>query len=544
MKLTPEHLQPLPPVPPKDPFAQQKQHWQSRPALGKKTTNLKVSTKDAKRAGKPTISSPVLQDSTNASVAIPSRPTTSNTAQGAKSPQTSTADAADLSRRITNLMTQAAAQEEQTKAKADAYAVACARAPPLGKLSPLERGRNAFAKATRAIKGRLGSSDSNRPSSSKRPLVQRHSSFHELGPLGPPPQYESQEELSRVRLDRRIAEGENLSNPKIKSLIGDGNIPRKPLPVYETMRSRSMRSLPANDLFSDDPHSEAAQSSQDHSHFDINFSRHKNKSNTAQTNGISEGTAQESAGPRSSSRFNNMISGLAQHTDTMHFSSPPVDHSTPKIRLEPYLDKSEENQDQLLLTRSPSLMEFSFEDQSDHDTSNEVHRKGHEARASDGSSLSIKRKGATDDLRSQLVPAAKKAKTDSTDSKADSGLAIGISDLDTGDDRAPLSPKSVNIVRGQSHGKMEKRRGRGMSIFDIGKAKQLESGEDRVYEKAYTRLNAIKRTSSARPSSMLFSRGRESRNGMQRLDQDDDDAMDIDELQLDDGFYQVGRKKG
>lgn len=440
-------------------------------------------------------------------------------------------------------MTQAAAQEEQTRTKADAYALACAKAPPLEKLSPLERGRNAFTKATRAIKGRLGSSSSDRPSSSKRPLAQRHSSFHELGPLGPPPQYESQEELCRVRLDRRIAEGENLSNPKIKSLIGDGNIPRKPLPVYETMRSRSMRSLPASDLLSDDAHGEAAQSSQGHSDFDINFSKHKNKA--AQTNGISERIDQQSSGVQSSFRFDNLVSGLAQHTDTMHFSSPPIDHSTPKIRLEPCLEKSEDNQDRLLLTRSPSVMDFSFEDQSDNDMSKGVHRKGHEPRASDGSSLSIKRKGATDDLRSQVVPAAKKAKTDSTDSKADSGLAVGIGDLlDAGDDRAPLSPKSVNIGRGQSHGNMNKRRGRGMSIFDVVKAKRSDNGEDGVSEKAYTRLNAIKRASTSRPSSMLFSRGRESRNGMHRLTQDDDDAMDIDELQLDDGFYQVGRKKG
>lgn len=504
---------------------------------------MKISTNDAKRAGRPTISSPVLQDSTNASVAIPSRPTTSNTGQSAKAPQTSTADAADLSRKITNLMTQAAAQEEQTRTKADAYTLACARAPPLEKLSPLERGRNAFAKATRAIKGRLGSTNVDRPLSAKRPLAQRHSSFHELGPLGPPPRYESQEEFTRVRLDRRIAEGENLSNPKIKSLIGDGNIPRKPLPVYETMRSRSMRSLPASDPFSDNPQGEAGQSSQDHSDFDINFSKHKNKHKITQTNGTSERIDQQSAGLQSSSRFNNLVSGLAQHTDTMHFSSPPVDHSTPKIRLEPFLENSEDNPDRLLLTRSPSVMEFSFEDQCDNDMSR-VHRKGHEPRASDGSSLSIKRKGATDDLRSQVVPAAKKAKTDSADSKADSGLAVGISDLDAGDERAPLSPKSVNIVRGQSHGNMNKRRGRGMSIFDVVKAKQSDSGDDGVSEKAYTRFNASKRSSTARPSSMLFSRGRESRNGMHRLTQDDDDAMDIDELQLDDGFYRVGRKKG
>jgi len=546
-------VQPLPPIPAKDPFAQQKQHWEKRPALSQKTTNLKVSIKDAKWAGKPTISSPVLQETTNAAVSVPSRPTTSHTTQSAYAAQTSTADAADLSHKITNLITQAAAQEEQTRVKADAYAGACAKLPSLEKLSPLERGRNAFVKATRAIKGRLSSSSNENASNSKRPLAQRHSSFHELDPQGPPPQYESQEELSRLRLDRRIAEGENLSNPKIKSLTGDGNIPRKPLPVYETMRSRSMRSLPAKDPFSDDQNIDSRQSPQDYSGFEFDFSKHKHKVETPQTpsavhdqtDGASETIGQHLAVSQSTSRFSDMVSGLAQHSDTMLFSSPPIDHSTPQIRLECHPDGSGDNQYRPLLTRSPSVMEFSFEDQSDNDSSEGLPRKGHEPRASDGSSLSIKRKGATEDLRSQLARSTKKAKTDSITSKEDLGLVARISDLDTGDERGPLSPKSVNIVGCENHRKPSKRRGtgRGMNIFDVGKGKEPESREDQVSAKPRARPNVTKRASVTRPTSMLFSRGRDSRNGMRRLSQNDDDSMDIDELQLDDATYQVGRKK-
>lgn len=542
----------MPPIPPKDPFVQQKQHWENRPALSQKSTNLKISIKDAKRAGKPTISSPVLQETTNASVSVPSRPTTSHTTQSAYAAQTSTADATDLSRKITNLLTQAAAQEEQTKVKANAYAGACAKLPPLEKLSPLERGKNAFVKATRAIKGRLSNSSNENAPSSKRPVAQRHSSFHELGRRGPPPQYESQEELSRLRLDRRIAEGENLSNPKIKSLTGDGNIPRKPLPVYETMRSRSMRSLPAKDPSSENQDIDSPQSPQDYSSFDFDFSKLKYNNNAPQTpsaapnqnDGASETTGQHLAVPQSISRFSDMVSGLAQHSNTMLFSSPPIDHSTPQIRLEGQPNGGGDNQYRQVLTRSPSVMEFSFENESDNDSSKVAPRKGHEPRASDGSSLSIKRKGATDDLRSHLARSTKKAKTDSTISEDDLGLVARISDLDTGDERAPLSPKSVNIIDCETHRKANKRRERGMSIFDVGKGKELESREDKASAKPRARPTATKRTPVTRPSSMLFSRGRDSRNGMRRLSQNDDDSMDIDELQLDDAAYRVsGRKR-
>lgn len=492
------------------------------------------------------ISSPVLQDTTNASVSIPSRPTTGHTTQSAYGTQTSTTDAVELSRKITYLMAQAAAQEEQTNMKADAYAAACATFPPIDKLSPLERGKNAFVKATRAIKERLSNSSNENPPSCKRPFAQRHSSFHELGPRGPPPRYDSQEELHHKRLDRRIAEGENLSNPKIKSLTGDGNIPRKPLPVYETMRSRSMRSLPANDPLCDDQNVERPLSPQDYSGFEFDFSKHKHKGKTLhalspahyQADGASETTDSHLAASQSPLRFSNMISGLAQHSDTMFFSSPPVDHSTPQIRLERQPEGKGDSQDRPLLTRSPSIMEFSFEDNSDIEMSEGVPRKGHETKASDGSSLSIKRKGATEDLRSQLAPATKKAKTESVGSNEDLGLVAGIHELDTGDERAPLSPKSVNLLGMRPTRNSSKRKG--MSIFDVGKGKEPESREEDVITKPRARPNATKRASA---SSTLFSRGRESKHGMRRLVPSDDDSMDVDELQLDDVRYQVGGKK-
>lgn len=532
-KTVPDDLdKPLPPIP-KDPFAEQRQHWQNRRALGPKTSNMRAHDQ-GKVTTKPKISSPILQEP-ESSPAGPSasRPATSNTTQSTIGTHISTADAAKLSKKISNLMQQAAAQESETKQKAAIYATESA------KLTPLEKGKKAFAKATRAIKDRLSSS-----SSSDKPFATRR-----LGSIGrsssggwePPPQYESQEELTRGRLDRRIAEGENLSNPKIQKLTGDGNIPRKPLPVYESMRSRSLHSGSDNP-FSDADDEDGHLSPEDYSGFDFNFNKRKHKGKAArastpvveQVDSPSEQFRQHLKVPKSTSKFSNMISGLAQHSDTEYFSTSPVGYSTPRIRLEPQPPANGNKGTAGTLQRSPSILEFSFEGQSE-DASSEAHSP--KTRASEGS-MSVKRKGATEDLRSQVAPAAKKLKTESMSSKDEAGLAAGISHLVTGDDRGLLSPESTNpaiVKSGRNAGKRK-----GMSIFDLSKGKLAERTYEDDARKPWTRAIANKRASTSRPSSVLFSRGRESRAGMQRLEQIDGDDMDIDELQADDVAFHVG----
>lgn len=523
---------PLPPIP-KDPFAEQRQHWQSRRVLGPKTSNMKAHDQ-GKVATKAKISSPILQEPESSPAGpSPSRPATSHTTQSTLGTQTSTADAAKLSKKISNLMQQAAAQESETKQKAAIYATESA------KLTPLEKGKKAFAKATRAIKERLSSS-----SSSDKPFVTGR-----LGSIGrsssggwePPPQYESQEELTRVRLDRRIAEGENLSNPKIRKLTGDGNIPRKPLPVYESMRSRSLHSGSDNP-FSDADDEEGHFSPEDYSGFDFNFNKRKHvvrsvRASTPvveQVDSPPERIRQHLAVPKPTSKFSNMISGLAQHSDTEYFSTSPVGYSTPQIRLEPQPPANRNKTTAGSLQRSPSILEFSFESQSEESSSEAQSPK---TKASEGS-MSVKRKGATEDLRSQIAPAAKKLKTDSMSSKDEAGLAAGISHLATRDDRGLLSPESSNVVVVKSSHNASKRKG--MSMFDLSKGKLPERASEDNVKKHWTRAIANKRSSTSRPSSVLFSRGRESRAGMQRLEKNDGDDMDIDELQTDDVAFHVG----
>ena len=531
-KTVPDDLdKPLPPIP-KDPFAEQRLHWQTRPALAKRTTNMKISV-PGKAVTKPQISSPILQEpELSPTGPSPSRPATSNTTQTMSGAQTSTADAAQLSRKISNLMQQAAAQESQTRQKAAIYATESA------KLSPLEKGKKAFAKARRAIKERL----SNSSSSNDRPFDTRR-----LGSVGrsssggwePPPQYQSQEELTRGRLDRRIAEGENLSNPKIRKLTGNGNIPRKPLPVYESMRSRSQHSSSDNP-FADADDEEVHLSPEDYSGFDFDFSKRKHKGKVVrasmpvmeQIEIPSEQPGQHLAVPKSTTRFSNMISGLAQHSDTDYFSSSPVGYSTPRIRLEPQAPATGDKIAHGALQRSPSIIEFSFEGQSE-DASSEA--QSPKTRASEGSA-SVKRKGAAEDLRSQVAPATKKLKTDSKD---EGGLAASISHLVTEDDLVPLSDESTDVAITKPSRNASKRKG--MRIFDLGKGKLVEGAVEDEAKRLWTRAIASKRVSVSRPTSVLFSRGRA---GMQRLEQTDGDDMNIDELQVEDAAFHVERRKG
>ncbi len=503
------------------------------------------STAEAKRLSKSKISCPVPLDPPSTALGPnQSRPTTGHTT--ASAPLTTNRDAEELTSKISNLIQEAVAQEAQTRQKAAIYASESA------KLSPLERGKNAFVKATRAIKERLSNSNtsgsSQRPRSSKRPA----SSHRTPSPDSDlPPEYETPEELRRTRLERRIAEGENLSNPKIWQLTGNGNIPRKPLPVYESMKSRSRRSDSLDDPFSDGKEQQSRPSPHDFSGFDFDFSNRKNKGRSippsflskARVDDPSQTSSTHLAVPAHTSRFSSMVSGLAQHSDTEFFSSSPISYSTPRIRLEsqpnakPNAKPSKSTKGALV--RSPSILEFSFEAPSEGASSSPA---SPQPRASEGSSLSVKRKGATDDLRSQVVPATKKVKRDSVASVESLGLASGIRKMETHDERIPLSPKSANAhLLAPQHNQNKLRRG--LSIFDVGKGKAPESREDDEANKLRPRINNARKSSVPRPSSMVFHRVLDSRPGMQRLSSFDAGDMDVDELQMDDAAYQVGSKK-
>ncbi|KAL6715046.1 hypothetical protein ACLMJK_007307 [Lecanora helva] len=549
-------INPLPPLAVKNIGKEQRQRQLQRPALAKKTTNLKKMNTNTEATTKPDISSPILQATTNASIAIPdaSRPTTSHTTQSASAVQTSTADAENFSKKISSLMAQAAAQEEQTKQKTDAYAATSVKA------SPLARGKNAFVKARRAIKEKISNSSMDKPSKLKRPAANRHSSFHGAASMAPPMtewQYENLCGVSREGLDRRIAEGENLSNPKIQSLMGNANIPRKPLPVYETMKSRSMRSEPeppAEDPFSDNRQRGPFLPRNDFSGFNFDFGNQQQNDNLEQHDEDLEDTAEASVNDNDSAlnvphaitkrasiaeakpRFSNLVSGLRQHPDVMHFASPPQDHSTPRGRLEPKARGGYDNYSGPLPKRSVSAVTPSHEYSSQDIIMQDLSPQGQQARLSDGSSLSIKRKEATEDLRAQPTPTVKKAKTIPIPSKEDAGLVTGIHGLEAGTKPAPASPqKGNNPAR-----KASKRKGLGIFTLGKGKAPDIEEHEDQQ-SKSRVRPRAVTRSSFSRPSS-IFHLTRSSRGSTNQSMQGDGDDMDIDELQTNDSAYHIGGK--
>ena len=451
--------------------------------------------------------------------------------------QLTATDHIELNQKISDLMQQATAQEDESKRREAILAT------ELAKPSPRQRAKKAFVKATRALKDRLsGGSSTERSRGGKLPSASPHRLIDDTGPV-----HHSPDRARSGTFSRRRAEGVNLNNPKIQSFMGDGNVPRKPLPVYESMKSRSQRSESLEDPFSDEQKPKSRHSAaQDYSGFDFDFDKRKHKikgsradaSLTAhdQFDGATGQPGQSSPIRGSRSRFTNLVSGLAQHPDTMVFSSSPEATSTPHRRLDPKSAATNKNH-RSSLVKSPSILEFSFEGPSDDEES--IAPSTVSKTITDGSQ-SVKRKNAKENLRSPSEPAAKRAKISSRLPRDDTlNLAATLGNLDTEDERAPLSPER-RTKRPSPRRPVYRRKGLG--IFDVGKGKAVETKvEDRMTGEQRRKGLVNKRSSFPRPSSMLF--GRESRTGNRNFTKLDGDEMDVDELDTDDLKYHIGKTK-
>ncbi len=460
-----------------------------------------------------------------------SRPATSSTAAlSTQGLHTTSAGAEEIHQKITDLMEQAASQEEDTKRKAELYA-----AHP-SKMSPFNWGKKAFVKATHAIRDRLSNHSATSPPNRRLDSQSRHR-LHQSSDTSSV--NDTDEDDTKKRLIRRIAEGRNLAKPKIQTMVGDGNVPRKPLPVYESMKSRSLRSGSEEDPFSDGFEAPVSPYSQIDGKLDIDFSKRAQGNTRAYNQDLMgrqnhrrlDSPQQHLLEPQSTPGFSNKLSGLAQHPHVMDFSSSPLGFSTPRIRLEPQTSTRGLRANSGTLTRSPSIIEFSFEAQSDDEKS--VAQSTNSRSFTDGSQ-SIKRKSAQSDLRSTTASASKKFKLAPGSTNEEENIAMGYNKLDTEDEKLPLSPKDTNTILKLPE--PSKIRGGRLTIFELGKEMTPEEGK-----KARPRPIIGKRTSLPRPRS-LFPMGRESRPGMKRLTSIDADMMEIDELQVEDSRYQVGRK--
>ena len=486
----------------------------TRRVLAQKTANLKAKPRhEVARITKSKISSPVLNPAVVLAASESPTPMASQSVQGDSlllEPLNN--DPAALNRKISGLMEQAASQEAESRQKASILE------SELAKPSPRQRAKQAMVKASHAVKQKLkggnASSRSGRWDGSNRPY-HLGLSFHTDAV--------DQKALTGT-LTRRVAEGVNLSNPKIQSMTGGSNVPRKPLPIYESMKSRIQRSSSLEDPFLDDGDNSGRASS-------VTDGKNRERKNRALKSAESIDTlnvpeivvdhihtpARQSyrpTVPTSSPQFSSAISGLAQHSDTLSFSSSPEATSTPysKWGLSHMADSQQrqtrgghQNKDEDSITSSPA------------------------SRTITDGSQSVKRKSAQPNLRLPGTPVVKKARVSGQRSHdAATKLASGISNLETQDENPEsFSPKKI---RAKKQRQQQANRRKGLGIFDVGKGKGKEVDGDVFSQGSRSKGSNSKRNSFSRPGSLLLGRGSRvtGKGNFEKLG--DDDSMDIDEL--------------
>ena len=363
----------------------------------------------------------------------------------------------ELSEKISALMKQAETENAKTFPQPHHKS---ARQKHTATHSPrLLKGKDVLAKAKRAMKNRL--------TTDRKMQDEGHSTVSSPDELALPHTKLNTKDTRRT-LDRRIAEGENLGNRKIQALTGDGNVPRKPLPIYDSHKS------PVHSEFDFDPFSDEKEinamkaADSDFSAFNFDFkSRSRRKSDAGEAILANKNKVQCETGPRSKlKRLSGMLSGLTQHMDTELFSSSPIGFSTPRMRLEPRVDGKGKKLLSSVSVRSPSIMDFSFEEERDERESESLDGKKEVG-------LHLKRKTARADLRTGSPELSKKPRRD-VPFVEESAITNRLAGLATADvdvmerkdvsngyeasDEAPLSHLSNR---------------RGMNMFDTGKGKAV-----------------------------------------------------------------------
>ena len=501
---------PLPPIPASQPSGDLFNTSTTRSVLMSKSTNFKISRKAENLPARPKISNPVLQDSedndhNSALRAIEGTVGRKNTT----GLQTTIEEAENLSRKISTLMQQAAAREAEKASQLKELSMTASN-----KASPLQKSKRALSKATQALTSRFSNSG-RRPSTSK--ARQSESSSSVLVGF----EYPGEPKTS-------------LSNIQRGDITAASGIPRKPLPVYDSMRSVRQSSDPLQDPFSDGHRIAGHPSPEIHVEFDFDFDKHKRKGRKPnEDQAVSHPTTfnddtMPSGSAQHPSRFSNKISGLAQHPNTMIFSSPPIGFSTPSSRLYPPLGSLDASSLASNMAQTPSILEFSFEE-SDEDDVAELKN----SRPTD-QSLSVKRKNAKEDLRAQLSPLSKRARKGRDTPTDEKGLMSETNHPDS-EQGGPLIKNHESTKSSRPATADSKINGPGMMEAVMEKGPLSVIGEK--FKRPRARTTAAKRLSIPTPNSILFSR--ESRAHYRLRDTTDGDSFDVDELQIDDGGYKV-----
>jgi len=511
----------------------------AKAALAQKTTNMKAISRNRK-ALKQSISSPIqhmlnlggddqLQTIRRSDDAV----TTLSTATGA----------ADLSKKISDLMTAAnpGASEGPIRDRDDNLSRAESRT------HRLQRGRKAIAKAGKAIVERF--SNSLERNTRKGLQDSDTSSISSNRLLAPDPDTAS--DTANNRMSRRIAEGTNLNNPKIRSLTGDGNVPRKPLPVYERMKRISQKDKSLEHRFSDSHRSCHGSFGQGSSALDVDIGSRKSRPTSMQEPLLMQGHREDlyqsttdlsPPDAEQPSMFSEAISGLAQHPDVSFFSSSPDGRSTPRLRLEPTYTPEGKKRLTMVPSDAIPLLDLAIKNENIASSGDEL---ASPVRNKVSKSLSLKRKTAKEHLRSAGTRPSKKSKKASGVSKEEILLAFGIEKSDTQDTSALKSKdtnKKVSVV------KQEGSTAKGLSIFDTVTTKESETLPVTGAKKL--RRRPSKRSSIPKPIRKISARDRRASSFLTASSKDMDESSkkgrngtDVDDLQLDLSEYNLGTKK-
>ncbi|MCJ1308405.1 hypothetical protein MMC25_002058 [Agyrium rufum] len=393
---------------------------------------------------------------------------TKNASIHAPKPISNSADAAEVNEKILK-----AFREQGILSQADVstrHSPRQVRKVQQEKITPLQRGRNAIRRAGRAISHQVTSADrGGRIRVESSPLKPNLSKTRDQSS-------DTDTESTEQQINRRIAEGENLANPKIKLLTGDGKIQRKPHPSSPTKWTALRKLSNASDNPFSDRCLELTEFEQKRSptlgleHFERRNAQPITLSCSSPTDHALEtfDTPLRSSTGRlfPNHRFSSTLSGLSQHPDVMTFATPPVDSSTPRVRLESHTSATGKSRLGTVLVKGPSSLDFA----NNLAYPNSPDELQYDQHISLETNPSLKRKTGNSNLRRSSSPISKKHKSSSGISdETKQALARGLAQLTTSE-RAILVPKDSN--------KRHKRStilgfgSKGLGIFDISKGKE------------------------------------------------------------------------
>lgn len=410
--------------------------------------------------------------------------------------------------------------------------------------SSLRRGRHVLAMASRAIVSRISRSSSTHTISDRQLGLdatgesRSGSSQGSIFSMRP----STGDDSSWPRHHRRIAEGENLGRAKIQAMISDGHAHSRSSSRQESIKSGSTwwthdsRKSPASTVRKiqvEDSSPRPMGFKRDRSHAESTHSSDGDTSSHLDHLQIkSEPTIKTFPATRAAMSYL-VVNGLAQHPNPMVFASPPRRISTPRTRVD---------SQRRVLSNNKSI--HGSENQREDGGSAPAYSNGN-TRIPSGGSMSVKRKSATRDLRSQVSLALKRTKRNSGETYSSSehwsfGSATSARDRP---DRLSIVPRERNrlsLMLNNTKTSNDGTDAEKISFGHLDSSKENEPMEDKTWVPHGGRGSGGKKSSHYRRFS-LFTRGSGASTPLFKPSEDDD--MTIDELQTDDQGSQMGERK-